>query len=92
MVLSALLFFYLLVNFGLTGYLLRHGSAHREADGTYSLRNHGSFVRVLSERDFHRYNAYEARLFSGHWMFFYSMAATMFIASVTDRSRPRETT
>jgi hypothetical protein len=37
------------------------GGPDRLGDGTFAITNKGTFVRPISEADFHRYRAYEAR-------------------------------
>lgn len=47
------------------------------ANGVYSLQNHGTIVKVLTESEYYRYKANEVRGFSGHWMAFYGFAAAV---------------
>ncbi len=50
-------------------------------DGQYTLHNHGTLIRVLTEAEYHQINAQVVRGFSGHWIAFYGMAvASMFPA------------
>jgi hypothetical protein len=43
-------------------------------NGQYILHNHGQFVRNLTEKEYHHYQANTLRGFSGHWIAFYGMA------------------
>ena len=78
--LTRALFLYALVNFGL--FLARTVDGSPEArGGKYVLQNHGRFVRALSEAEFHVYQGYVARGFSGHWMAFYCASLTILVST-----------
>jgi hypothetical protein len=63
-----------LVNFAIFLFLVRDGSPSHRPDGSFALTSHGRLVREVSEEEFHRYQAYVARGFSGHWMLFYGVS------------------
>lgn len=44
-------------------------------DGRFVLHQHGTFVRELSDAEYHVEQAYVLRGFSGHWMIFYLLPA-----------------
>jgi hypothetical protein len=67
---------YAFINFFLFMVLMSDGSPH-EKDGRYFLQNHGHTIREITESEFHRYQAYIVRGFSGHWMIFSMAAMTM---------------
>jgi hypothetical protein len=41
-----------------------------QANGRYSLKNHGRHIRDLTEAEYRRMQAYQVRLFSGVWVIF----------------------
>lgn len=69
LILGITLLFYTIVNFvifmGLVG-----GGSPAEDNGRYYLSNHGNYIRELTEDEYHQYQAYEVRGFSGHWLIF----------------------
>lgn len=72
MVVMAVVFLvYALTNFAIALYLLRDGGPAQLDDGCYTITYKSRFVREISKEEFHQYQGYEARLFSGHWMLFY---------------------
>ena len=79
--LTGCLFAYAVVNFALFIVLMRHGGPSRGENGEFALTEHGRLIRKISEEEFHRYRAYEARGFSGHWMAFYSLSAAMLVSA-----------
>jgi hypothetical protein len=83
--LSKLLFAYMFVNFAVFIFMMRGGSPHHEENGKYVLSNHGKVSREISAEDFHRYQGYEVRGFSGHWMGFYAMAMTLMASGMACR-------
>jgi hypothetical protein len=52
------------------------GSAVME-EGNYMLKNHGQLIRALTEDEYHQFQIREVRLFSGHWIAFYGIAAAV---------------
>lgn len=46
-------------------------------DGQYVLHNHGSIEKVLTENEYHSYNAESLRSFSSFWLIFYGIAAAI---------------
>lgn len=46
-------------------------------DGQYILQDRGSFVRAITEEEYHQYGAAQTRGFSGHWLIFYSISAAI---------------
>jgi hypothetical protein len=57
------------------------GGGPREKDGKYVLANHGQVIRELTEEEFHRYQAYVVRGFSGHWMLFSSASLLVLVGA-----------
>lgn len=55
--------------------------------GQYVLLNHGKLIRTLTESQYHLYNAYVIRLFSGHWMMFYFVGMMLLYTRAGDSSR-----
>lgn len=85
---------YALVNFVIFLGLMYEGQPKQQDDGTYAMKNHGKLVREINEEEFHRYQGYVARGFSGHWMAFYSASLLMLVSSARapatrDRNRER---
>lgn len=68
---------YAVMNFGLSAILLGGGSPELW-DGAYVLQNKGEYIRALTEIEYHLYQSYEVRLFSGHWMLFYFFLSTAY--------------
>jgi hypothetical protein len=66
---------YAIFNFFFTGIALNHGSYPDVINGRYVLTSHGAFHEI-GHADFLRYKAYEARMWSGHWMTFYLLTAS----------------
>jgi hypothetical protein len=58
------------------------GGPARLEDGSFALTDKGRFVRPISEADYHRYRAYEARVVSGWWMAFYGIWVTLLVSAV----------
>jgi hypothetical protein len=58
------------------------GGPTRLADGSFALTDKGRFVRPISEADYHRYRAYEARVFSAWWVAFYGIWVTLLVSAV----------
>ena len=50
---------------------LSKGGSPDIRNGVYVLHNHGTIIKVLTEQEYHRQQAYGLRGFSGHWMIFY---------------------
>jgi hypothetical protein len=57
------------------------GTPSKRDDGTYVVRFHGEVVRSINAEEFHRYQGYIARFFSGGWMAFYTWSLTMLVSS-----------
>jgi hypothetical protein len=72
------IFMYAIVNFVLFFFLSEGGSAAQK-DGAFILQSHGTFVRQLSEAEFHAHKNYVVRGFSGHWLVFYLVPALYFL-------------
>ncbi|MEM9555553.1 MAG: hypothetical protein AAGC60_14950 [Acidobacteriota bacterium] len=81
---TACLFIYALVNFGLFFANSWEGMPVVEPDGTFAVRNHGDFVRSISEDEFHHLRALEVRGLSGHWMLFYSWSLSAATSAARD--------
>lgn len=60
-------FVYAIINFAIF-FFLCHDCPPSERNGQYFLKS----GQEITQNEFHRYQAYEARGFSGHWMIFYS--------------------
>jgi len=69
---------YLVINFVVFIALMGSGSPEFSG-GKFYLSNHGHVIREITESEFHRYEAYEVRGFSGHWMFFAMIPAVYFL-------------
>ncbi|HEY1683198.1 MAG TPA: hypothetical protein VGG19_00420 [Tepidisphaeraceae bacterium] len=82
-------FVYAIINFAVFIFLVRAGSPTIEK-GRYIIEDHGKFVRQISEQEYHRYQNYEARGFSGHWMFFYAAAMTALASGIAYRNTSDE--
>lgn len=83
--LTIVAFIYMIVNFVVFIILTHAGSPYKE-NGRYVLRDHGKFVRSITQAQYHRYRAYEVRGFSGHWVFFYLAAVTTLVSGIRYRS------
>jgi hypothetical protein len=46
-------------------------------EGTYAIVKHGTMVRKLSEQEYNYFQAKDVRVFSGHWIAFYGIAAAV---------------
>ena len=68
MITSILLAIYIPINFVLFVAMMRDGSPTQTSTGYY-LDNHGVYTPVTRDQ-YLRYQAYEVRGFSGHWMAF----------------------
>lgn len=77
-ILCAGVFLYALVNFALFMINSEGGGPFAE-NGKYYLKSHGHIIRELSEKEFYRFQAYELRGFSGHWILF-SLIPTAYFA------------
>ena len=69
---------YVGVNFALALVALGGGSP-AVRDGQYVLQDHGRLVRVITATEYEAARAQEARLFSGHWIFFYFVPFAFFV-------------
>jgi len=74
---GAVLLVYVAFNFALTMHTLVDGSA-AVRDGQYVLQIHGHVVRAITASQYQAGKASEARLFSGHWLFFYFLPFAFF--------------
>jgi len=77
---------YALVNFLI---ITGSGEGHptKQPDGSYALTIHGHVTRVISEPDFHHYELFHTRAFSGHWMFFYTLAMALLLSAAARRTQ-----
>jgi hypothetical protein len=64
-------------NFFFTIFVLLGGHSPTSENGTFALKDHSRVIRTLTEAEYHRYRAYEARVSSGHSIVFYLMGMTM---------------
>ncbi|MBI1184987.1 hypothetical protein GC194_11995 [bacterium] len=81
---------YAVINFALF-MLQMDGSSPVEENGVFSLQNHGKFIRLISENEYHRYHALEIRGFSGHWIAFYGVATAVLFRFTPMAKRKLET-
>ena len=63
---------YTMVNFFLASINLLEGSPYRD-NGVFVLKNHGHYVRDLTQQEYLDLKRTELRSFSGFWCFFYAM-------------------
>lgn len=70
-------FIYTGINFALMQINLEGGSPQAEK-GRYYLKNHGRMIRELTREEFDRFQAYELREVSGHWILFSAFPALYF--------------
>jgi len=78
---------YVAINFIVFMGQMDEGSPNVQA-GKFYLTNHGKVVREITESEFHRFEAYEVRGFSGHWMLF-SMVPAVYFLFVEERLREK---
>jgi len=71
-------FLYAFFNFFFTGLVLSKGGTADVMDGRKVLENRGKIIKELTEEEFQRYQGYDARAYSGHWMFFYGLGTVVF--------------
>ena len=85
-------FVYALFNFFFTGLVLSKGGSADVVDGRKVLSNRGKIIKELTEEEFQRYQAYDARAYSGHWMCFYSLGTAAFYSYLrgANSSKPIE--
>ncbi|KUO58390.1 MAG: hypothetical protein APF84_13210 [Gracilibacter sp. BRH_c7a] len=79
-VLAFVIFIYAIVNLQLS-----LGSANGQpqiVDGKYVLQQRGVITEYITEEEFNKYQAYQVRQFSGHWMMFYFLSATLHKATI----------
>jgi hypothetical protein len=48
--------------------------------GSYQLMSHGTVLRQMTEPEYRWARAYQTRLATGHWMFFFVTSAVMWLA------------
>ena len=70
-----LTFVYTFINFSL--FMQSEKGSPSFMNGQYVLASHGQVLEVITEQQFHYYQANELRGFSGHWIFFYCISAAM---------------
>lgn len=71
-------FIYAIINFALFMPLMEGGSPSVK-NGNYYLQSHGRKIRDLTKDEYLRFQSYELRGFSGHWMFFSIVPMTYFL-------------
>ena len=71
-----LFFIYAFINFAMF-FVLMEGGSPDVKNGSYYLHNHGKKIRDLTQDEYKRFQAYEVRGFSGHWIIF-SLVPTLF--------------
>ena len=72
-------FVYAIINFMLFITLMEGGSP-AVSNGNYCLQNHGKKIRDLTKEEYQRFQAYDVRGFSGHWIVFSMIPMTYFLA------------
>jgi hypothetical protein len=55
-------------------------------NGKYALSDHGKIVQYINREEYDKYQSYEVRGFSGHWMIFYLFSATILCSKVNESS------
>ncbi len=83
-------FIYAVLNFIIGVYAYPYSPGVK--DGQYVLYNHSQIIKALSEKEYIAYAAARSRLFSGHWIAFYGMAAALlypFKENVTNKIAQR---
>jgi hypothetical protein len=75
------LMIYAALNFCIVVFYLNEGGVPSRGDDGFVLRNHGIIIRHLTEAEYYRHKRYEARLSSGHDMFFYCFAGVTICAA-----------
>ena len=86
-VVCALLFFYVFVNF-IIFMAKSKGGVPDIWKGEFVLQNHGKLIKHITESEYQAFKMNEFRGFSGHWLFFYFMPMVFFyykIKSLTNR-------
>ena len=73
---GGIFFIYAFINFSIFFVLMEGGSPDAK-NGSYYLHNHGKKIRDLTQDEYKRFQAYEVRGFSGHWIIF-SLVPTIF--------------
>ncbi len=76
-VLSVACLVYAGFNFFYTGLVLNEGGVPGVIEGQRVLHSHGDIIRTLTSAEYELHLAYMARMFSGHWMVFFAVAATV---------------
>lgn len=84
--LCGVLFAYVFFNFFFTIFVLNKGGVPSVINGEKVLHSHGKIIRKLTDEEYERHKAYGVRTFSGHWMLFYGVAATVLLSDVRRRS------
>ena len=89
LILIIVLLAYIPINFAWGISKMWHGSP-TEDNGRYYLNSHGSYTQELTQEEYYQYQAYEVRLFSGHWMFFsfFPFVYFLFIDKKIDKKEP----
>ena len=67
------------------------GGPTRLDDGSFAITSRGRFERQITEAEFHRYRAYEARNSSGWWMALYGVWATLLLSALGPDGTPART-
>ncbi|TCJ14252.1 hypothetical protein EPD60_09625 [Flaviaesturariibacter flavus] len=79
-IISVLGFYYAVANFFLFA-ISQQGSVGF-INGQRALHNHGRIIKILSEQEYHHYQANEIRGFSGHWIAFYGIATAVLFSFI----------
>src|SRR5690349_3619001 len=66
--LCGVLFAYAFFNFFFTLLVLKKSGSPGIVNGEKVLQSHGRIIQKLSEDEYRRHQAYDIRVFSGHWM------------------------
>lgn len=67
-----------------------HGSPEYE-NGSYVLKDHGQFIKKITEIEFHKAKASELGLFTGVWILFYSLGFLLLQQIVISEESENET-
>lgn len=74
-------FIYAGINFALFYSLMQDGNPQIE-NGRYVLSLHGETTREINQDEYNKYQMYEVRGFSGHWMLFYLLPSFIYLYAI----------
>jgi len=79
-------FFYAIANFVMF-IILSEGGSPLIREGKFVLQSHGTFIRELTENEYHIQRAYVMRCFSGFWLLIYLLQVLYFFFRVPETSK-----